>query len=162
MLFSSRTLTKKHVQLILYLFAAIQRPPTYHIHGLASCWYPAVAETCQYGDQAGLNPQPTTEGESLWGFSGLCSSHQAKCMCFILHYYQMLPKAFAINLQAAVSVVGKCQERAQKTWVCIRTSGFNPGVTLPWFRDLVHTWDCSAHFLRCFSCLGLAKQNPAE
>jgi hypothetical protein len=65
MLFSSHELTKKHVQLILYLFAAIQSPPTYHVHGLAPSCYPAEAETCQYGDQAGLNWQPRTEGEPL-------------------------------------------------------------------------------------------------
>lgn len=152
MLFSSRTLTKKHVRLILYLFAALQHPPTYHIHGLASSWYPAEAETCQWGDQAGLDPQPTTEGESLWGFSGLCSSHQDKCICFILHCYKCFPKHSPSSCRSRFLL---SESRAQETCVCIRTSGFNPGVTSPRLRDLVHTRDCAADFQRCFSCLGL-------
>lgn len=63
MLFNSLTLTKKHVQPILYLFATIQSPPTFHIHGPASSYYPAEVQACQLGDQAGLDLQPRTEGE---------------------------------------------------------------------------------------------------
>lgn len=46
-----------------YLFATIQSPPTFHIHGPASSCHPAEGQACQLGDQAGLGLQPRTEGE---------------------------------------------------------------------------------------------------